>query len=70
MSDSEEPDGSATIEARLREQDYFRPPSKFVGQANATDPAIHDELDEFPEGFERYAELLDWDERWDQTFDG
>ena len=70
MSDSEEPDGSATIEARLREQDYFRPPSKFVGQANATDPAIHDELEEFPGGFERYAELLDWDERWDQTFDG
>jgi acetyl-CoA synthetase len=70
MSDSEDPEASATIEARLREQEYFRPPTKFVGQANATDPAIHDELDEFPDGFERYAELLDWDEPWDQTFDG
>jgi acetyl-CoA synthetase len=70
MSDSEEPEGSATIEARLREQEYFRPPTKFVGQANATDPAIHDELDNFPEGFERYAELLDWDEEWDEVFDG
>ncbi|MFB6172934.1 MAG: acetate--CoA ligase [Haloarculaceae archaeon] len=59
-----------TLEARLREQDYFRPPSKFVGQANATDPAIYDEVGDSPEGFETYAELLDWDEHWDQTFDG
>jgi acetyl-CoA synthetase len=58
------------LEARLREQEYFRPPAKFVGQANASDPAIHDEVGEFPEGFERYAELLDWDEHWDRTFDG
>jgi acetyl-CoA synthetase len=70
MSDSEDPDVSATIEARLREQEYFRPPPQFVGQANATDPAIHEELNQFPDGFDRYADLLDWDERWDQTFDG
>ncbi|MEF8863182.1 MAG: acetate--CoA ligase, partial [Haloarculaceae archaeon] len=57
-------------EARLREQEYFRPPAKFVGQANASDPAIYDEVGEFPEGFERYAELLDWDEHWDEVFDG
>jgi acetyl-CoA synthetase len=68
MSDEEPAD--VQLEARLREQDYFRPPSKFVGQANAADPAIYDEVGEFPEGFERYAELLDWDEHWDQTFDG
>ncbi|MFC7235982.1 acetate--CoA ligase [Halosegnis marinus] len=67
---SESDDTDVQLEARLREQDYFRPPSKFVGQANATDPAIHDEVGEFPEGFDRYAELLDWDERWDETFDG
>jgi len=58
------------LETRLREQDYFRPPSQFVGQANVSDPAIYDEVGEFPEGFETYAELLDWDERWDETFDG
>jgi len=68
MSEQEEAD--VQLEARLREQDYFRPPTKFVGQANATDPAIHDEVGDFPEGFERYAELLDWDERWDEVFDG
>ena len=68
MSEQEEAD--VQLEARLREQDYFRPPAKFVGQANATDPAIHDEVGDFPDGFERYAELLDWDEQWDEVFDG
>ncbi|WP_255150428.1 acetate--CoA ligase [Halorarius halobius] len=67
---SEQPDADATIEARLHEQDYFRPPAKFVGQANASDPDIYDEVGEFPDGFEQYAELLDWDERWDEVFDG
>ncbi|WP_267643035.1 acetate--CoA ligase [Haloarchaeobius amylolyticus] len=68
MPNEGQPD--ATIEARLREQEYFRPPPAFVGQANVSDPAIYDEVGDFPEGFERYAELLDWDERWDRTFDG
>jgi len=67
MSDEE---SNVALEARLREQEYFRPPAKFVGQANASDPAIYDEVGEFPEGFERYAELLDWDEHWDEVFDG
>ncbi|PSP77759.1 acetate--CoA ligase [Halobacteriales archaeon QS_1_68_20] len=59
-----------TIEARLTEQEYFRPPSKFVGQANVSDPAVYDRFDDFPEGFEEYADLLDWEQRWDETFDG
>jgi len=65
MSNSEE----LTIEARLSEQEYFRPPTKFVGQANANDPAIYDRFDEFPDGFEEYANLLTWDEEWDQVLD-
>ena len=64
------PEQDLTIESRLSDQDYFRPPPSFVGQANASDPAIYDRFDAFPEGFEEYAELLDWDERWDETFDG
>jgi len=65
---SEESD--TEIEARLSEQEYFRPPAKFVGQANVSDPAVCDRFDEFPQGFEEYADLLDWNERWDETFDG
>ncbi len=63
-------DENAPIEARLSEQTYFRPPADFVGQANATDPEIYDRFDEFPNGFEEYARLLEWDEHWDETFDG
>jgi len=70
MSADEPDDPDVTLEARLHEQDYFRPPAKFVGQANASDPAIYDEVGDFPDGFEKYAELLDWDEHWEETFDG
>jgi len=62
--------GDPEIEARLSEQEYFRPPSKFVGQANVSDPNVYDRFAEFPDGFEEYAELLDWEERWEETFDG
>ena len=65
MSDPEH-----TIESRLSEQEYFRPPPAFVGQANVSDPSVYDRFDSFPDGFEEYAELLDWDQRWDETFDG
>jgi acetyl-CoA synthetase len=63
-------DHPADLEARLSEQEYFRPPPQFVGQANATDPAVYDRFDDFPAGFTEYAELLDWDEPWDEVFDG
>ena len=69
MSDSEEETEDVQLEARLRDQDYFRPPSKFVGQANVTDPDVYDRFENFPEGFEEYAEMLDWDEHWDQALD-
>jgi acetyl-CoA synthetase len=59
-----------TIESRLSDQEYFRPPPAFVEQANASDTAIYDRFDAFPEGFDEYAELLDWSKQWDQTFDG
>ncbi|MFC6797725.1 MULTISPECIES: acetate--CoA ligase [unclassified Haladaptatus] len=64
-------DSQQTLEARLREQDYFRPSPKFVGQANQTDPGIYDRFEEgYPEAFAEYAALLDWDTHWDQVFDG
>ncbi|MFB6131767.1 MAG: AMP-binding protein, partial [Salinigranum sp.] len=60
---------STRLEARLSEQEYFRPPPEFVGQANVSDPDIYDRFADFPDGFEEYAELLDWDERWDEVLD-
>ncbi|MHB9286673.1 acetate--CoA ligase [Halobacteriales archaeon Cl-PHB] len=58
------------LESRLADRDYFRPSPEFVGQANVTDPSIYERFDEnYPEAFEEYAELLDWDEHWDQVLD-
>ena len=63
-------DHESTIEARLSKQDYLRPSPAFVGQANVSDPTVYDRFDDFPDGFEEYAELLDWNEHWDEVFDG
>ena len=60
---------SATIEARLSEQKSFPPPKSFVEQANMKDPGIYERFENFPDGFVEYAELLDWDERWDRVLD-
>ena len=62
-------DQDIELEARLTEQEYFEPPEEFVEQANVSDPAVYDRFDEFPEGFEEYAEMLDWDEEWDTVLD-
>ncbi|MDG5776276.1 acetate--CoA ligase [Haloarculaceae archaeon H-GB2-1] len=68
MSDDDDID--AALESRLTEQEYFRPSPDFVGQANCTDSDIYDRYEEnYPEAFAEYAELLDWDERWDQVLD-
>jgi acetyl-CoA synthetase len=61
----------ASIAVHWREEGYFLPPPKFIGQANASDPAIRDRFAEenFPECFREYADLLDWDEYWHTTLD-
>ncbi|MBS1264128.1 MAG: Acetyl-coenzyme A synthetase [Methanonatronarchaeales archaeon] len=51
----------------MSRDDYLWPGSDFVGQANCTDPGVREAG--FPECFERYAELLDWDEEWDDVLD-
>jgi acetyl-CoA synthetase len=65
MSNEQRP----TIEARLEEQAYYRPPPEFVGQATVSERAVYDRFEEFPDGFEEYATLLDWDDHWDQVLD-
>jgi len=61
----------ATIAVHWREEGYYPPPPKFIGQANASDPAILDRFAEenFPECFREYADLLHWDEYWHTTLD-
>ena len=63
-------DRMGTIEAHLAEQEYYKPPNGFIEQANVKSSDIYERFDEFPDGFEEYANLLDWYEKWDETFDG
>jgi acetyl-CoA synthetase len=61
----------AQIAVHWREEDYYRPPTRFVAQANAGDPAILERFGEehFPECFREYADLLTWDTYWHTTLD-
>ncbi|PSQ05926.1 acetate--CoA ligase [Halobacteriales archaeon QS_6_71_20] len=58
------------LEARLEEQEVFEPAASFVEGANVSDADIHDEFEEnWPECWERAAELLDWEEPYEQVLD-
>jgi acetyl-CoA synthetase len=69
---ADEPGSSeAFIAVHWREEGYYNPPPKFIGQANASDPAIVGRFAEenFPECFKEYADLLSWDHYWHTTLD-
>jgi len=61
----------AEIAVHWREEEYFAPSLKFIGQANSSDPAIFERFSEtnFPECFKEYADLLTWDHYWHTTLD-
>ena len=59
------------IAVHWREEEYYFPHAKFIGQANGNDPAIFERFKEenFPECFKEYADLLSWDKYWHTTLD-
>ncbi len=61
----------AQIAVHWREEEYYQPPPKFIGQANASDPSIYERFSEehFPECFKEYADMLTWDHYWHTTLD-
>ena len=61
----------AQIAVHWGEEEYYYPSYEFVAQANITDPAVFDRfsLDNFPNCFKEYADLLDWYEYWDTILD-
>jgi acetyl-CoA synthetase len=61
----------AQIAVHWKEEEYFYPSAKFIGQANLNDPAVVARFNEehFPECFREYADLLDWDQYWHTTLD-
>jgi len=72
MSEKDEMEVSeAQIAVHWQEEDYYYPSEEFVAQANVNDKSIYDRfsLDNFPDCFKEYADLLDWDETWHTTLD-
>lgn len=61
----------AQIAVHWGEEQYYYPSVEFIAQANMTDPKIYDRfsLDNFPNCFKEYADLLDWYEYWHTTLD-
>ncbi|MGH6810416.1 MAG: AMP-binding protein, partial [Ensifer adhaerens] len=61
----------AEIAVHWQEEDYVEPSEKFVAQANLTDRTVLERfsLDNFPDCFKEYADLLDWYRPWDITLD-
>ncbi|HKW71232.1 MAG TPA: acetate--CoA ligase [Candidatus Dormibacteraeota bacterium] len=71
MSASEVQVSEAEIAVHWKEEEYFYPSAKFIGQANANDPSIFERFSEkkYPECFKEYADLLTWDKYWHTTLD-
>src|SRR6266699_6277710 len=61
----------AEIAVHWQEEDYVNPPEKFIAQANLADKTVLERfsLDNFPDCFKEYADLLDWYRTWDVTLD-
>jgi acetyl-CoA synthetase len=72
MADKEVVETSeAQIAVHWGEEEYYHPSNKFIAQANMTDEAVYDRfsLDNFPNCYKEYADLLDWDEYWHTMLD-
>ena len=61
----------AEIAVHWQEEEKFYPSAQFIAQANLTDPAIYERfgLENFPECFKEYADLLTWYQYWHTTLD-
>jgi acetyl-CoA synthetase len=61
----------AQIAVHWKEEELYRPSKEFIAQASLKDPAFVKKFSEknFPECFDHYASLLDWDKPWRETLD-
>ncbi|ELZ12673.1 acetate/CoA ligase [Halovivax asiaticus JCM 14624] len=63
-------DTAVELEARLEEQESFEPPASFVEQANVADEGIRERFgEEWPECWTEAADLLTWDDPYDEVLD-
>ncbi len=61
----------AEIAVHWQEEGYYHAPLDFIAQANMTDASIYERfsLDNFPNCFKEYADMLDWYEYWTEILD-
>jgi acetyl-CoA synthetase len=61
----------AEVAVHWKEEQLFYPPRDFIAQANMTDENIYKRfsLDNYPDCFKEYADLLSWDQYWHTTLD-
>lgn len=61
----------AQIAVHWQEEDYVYPSEKFIAQANIKDETVYKRfaLDNFPECYTEYADLLHWYKKWDTVLD-
>ena len=76
MTTTNEPNESvevseAQIASHWREEEIIEPRPGFIAQANMADPSVlaRFSMDNFPEYFREYADLLSWDKYWHTTLD-
>lgn len=74
MAEKEEK-GVETSEAEIavhwQEEGLYYPSTKFIAQANMTDESVYDRfsLENFPNCFKEYADMLTWYKYWDEILD-
>jgi acetyl-CoA synthetase len=61
----------ASIAVHWQEEDLVYPSAQFIAQANMTDPEVYNRfsLENFPNCFKEYADMLDWYEYWHTILD-
>jgi len=61
----------AQIAVHWKEESYYYPSTKFIAQANLTDEDVFKRfsLENFPDCFTEFAELLTWYKYWDEVLD-
>jgi acetyl-CoA synthetase len=72
MSEKERVETSeAQIAVHWQEEGYYYPSAKFIAQANMTDETIYERfsLENFPNCYKEYADLLEWYEYWHTILD-
>ena len=72
MSNGEQSEVSESqIASHWREEEFISPGADFIAQANMSDTSVFERftMENYPEYFREYADLLTWDKYWHTTLD-